>query len=89
MDTLSVKNTCSLSNTNNFVSSLFLNFSNEIWQGTTQLPADQEVYFRYFTCIALESNLEENNEGNRKDLITRRWETNILPRHIKTNGIYI
>ncbi|KZS21732.1 Glycerophosphocholine phosphodiesterase GPCPD1 [Daphnia magna] len=58
---------------------------NEIWQGTVQLPLDQEVYFRYFTCIVLD-HMAENDEGNKRDLIVRRWETNISPRLIKINS---
>ncbi|XP_046443708.1 glycerophosphocholine phosphodiesterase GPCPD1-like [Daphnia pulex] len=58
---------------------------NEIWQGTTQLPVDQEVHFRYFTCIVLDHHLEEN-EVNGRVLIMRRWETNISPRIIKINS---
>lgn len=59
---------------------------NEIWQGTVQLPIETEVYFRYFTCIALDHNSEDCSGGGKTDLIMRRWETNILPRLIKINS---
>jgi len=51
--------------------------NNEVWQGTIRLPSNEEIQFRYFTCIAVEGRFVEQ-----KTLIVRRWEANVLPRTI-------
>jgi len=43
----------------------------EVWTGAVRLPSNEEIQFRYFTCIVVEETL-----------IVRRWEANILPRTI-------
>ena len=45
--------------------------SYEVWTGAVRLPSNEEIQFRYFTCIVVEETL-----------IVRRWEANILPRTI-------
>jgi len=51
--------------------------NNEVWHGTIRLPSNEEVQFRYFTCIVVEGKFIEQ-----KTLIVRRWESNVLPRTI-------
>jgi len=46
-----------------------------IWTGTTTLPADEEVHYRFFVCIILESPNKQE-----RDYVIRRWETNLAPR---------
>lgn len=66
--------------------SLFFFFCRyEVWEGKTNLPAEKEVEFRYITCILLDNFVESSGE-HKKEIIMRRWETNILPRIIKPNG---
>lgn len=56
-----------------------------MWEGKADIPAEKQVEFRYITCIVLD-NFNENTGEHKKDIIMRRWETNILPRIIKPNG---
>ena len=71
-----------------YLYSNFIWLRNEIWEGKVILSGDNEVQFRYFACIVLDYGGSETNGGGQisRDLIVRRWETNILPRTIKPSG---
>lgn len=59
----------------------------EIWEGKVKLREDDDITFRYFTCIAVDHVGGADINGGSRDLIVRRWETNILPRSIKPGGM--
>ncbi|XP_073995151.1 glycerophosphocholine phosphodiesterase GPCPD1 isoform X2 [Rhodnius prolixus] len=56
-----------------------------VWSGTTKIPLNQDVHYRYVICMILEP------DGHRiiqRHYIVRRWETNRKPRVIPKRALY-
>lgn len=56
------------------------------WSGVISIPRDCNVMFRYFVGIVFKPD-EENFTS--RQVIVRRWETNLNPRVIHKEGMYL
>uniref|UniRef100_A0A023FBW1 Glycerophosphocholine phosphodiesterase GPCPD1 n=2 Tax=Triatoma infestans TaxID=30076 RepID=A0A023FBW1_TRIIF len=59
--------------------------SENIWSGTTKIPLNQDVYYRYVVCIIVEP---DGHKFTHRQFIERRWETNRKPRVIPKRALY-
>lgn len=55
-----------------------------VWSVAISIPSDCEVKFRYFVGIAFEPDGEKLSS---RQVIVRRWETNLNPRLIHKEGM--
>lgn len=57
-----------------------------IWSGVISIPRDCNVMFRYFVGIVFKPDEEKFTS---RQVIVRRWETNLNPRVIHKEGMYL
>jgi hypothetical protein len=65
---------------------IFVLYREGLWSGVISIPRDCNVMFRYFVGIVFKPDEEKFTS---RQVIVRQWETNLNPRVIHKEGLYL
>ena len=60
----------------------FVFLCRDIWSSVIDLSQTEDVSYRYFVCLLREAD----TEGEERDVMVLRWETNVKPRIFSTSS---